>query len=514
MKFKKIITLLASSLGLIRYKRKLPKRERRKNATHVPYKYETEIPLHMSNNRQLIINILVFLYSQAPDDKVGLSELSGKIDVSRDDARDALDYLEGKGYVGASGLGRYDILCWITYEGKQILKELKYNQKNYTDEEISRIHNEEYHINTSGEYSELKWELDRLDSNQISIVQRENFINQLIDILKYPTEKRVVFLYGEPQVGKTFVLKRLQETLKDRYVPVFIHMNGWTSTQNQLDFLYELASSIQMGLELFMSDIQIKPHKLVSESQAVKEFSEFMHNLSQRVFAEGRYLVLMFDELEYLTRETDGKIFQYLVSFIENHSQHAKFIFAGSSDMPDMLEQSALSQILKDGFCVCIDCFIKEISRDLMIALTAPYFTFETKALDRIVYLTDGHPSFIKEVLEILFQYWWRNNCQVRVFDINHINTVLKDIRIELSPKLEDIWCRLSMSEKNILQQIAQNEKKKFQAQEIDAERRYHIYQDLNKLVTREILDYSSHDRQYEVRLGLLVDLIFNGILS
>lgn len=454
--------------------------------------------------KDLTEHILLHLSDQGPDDKAPLSELCEAISASKKDVRETLDKLEHGGFVEITGISRYAVLCQITYDGKQIVKE-------FTSPPSPAVSQAESEVETT----EI-WNPDRLNPQHLHIVQRENLINQVIKILENPNDYRIVFLYGQPQVGKTFVLRKLQEKLQQRYVPIYIHVNGWSSTGNKSNFLYELASSILIEVESSIPDLEIKPFEQVSEIEATAKFSRFMYTLSRSLGGENRPFLLMFDELEYLAREeTDERIFEYLLGLIERYSQQeAGFIFAGSGDMFDLLKHSALSKILARGSDVCVDCFIEETVRELITVLTAPYFTFNSEALDRMVYLTDGHPSVLKKVIiDIVDQYGrekWRN----KVISEHDINEALKDIITGLSPRLIDIWHRLSSSEKNILQQIARSNKTSFYPHEFSAERRYHTDKYLKRLVDRQILSYISSDSQYIVRLGLLVDLISHGILS
>jgi hypothetical protein len=270
-------------------------------------------------------------------------------------------------------------LCWITYDGRQILKTFdSQSDKENTVEKISPpTDTKKPTSKLIKDYPEFSWNLDTLEPPHVYIVQRQNVIEQIKGILENPDGRRIVFLWGQPQVGKTFVLEELQRILQDQYTPVFVHTNGWASTRKQSSFLYELALNIQYSLNLSRTKDHIKPFQRVSEFEATAEFIRFIRDISQSRCAEGMPFLLMFDELEYLAREeADSRIFEYLTSLVDDHYQQLRFIFAGSGDMLDLLEHGPLTEFWAKGQEVCIKCFEENVTRNLVIALTKPYFEF------------------------------------------------------------------------------------------------------------------------------------------
>jgi hypothetical protein len=88
----------------------------------------------MARNQELIGNILSYLSQQAPDDKTSLSELCTSLGYpSKNEVLQTLDYLKDRGFIEITGISRDHILCWITYTGRQIVKEFsKENLKQET----------------------------------------------------------------------------------------------------------------------------------------------------------------------------------------------------------------------------------------------------------------------------------------------------------------------------------------------------------------------------------------------
>jgi len=468
----------------------------------------------MMKKQALLEGILLHLYSQAPGDVVPLAELCEKLGVSsREPVVEALDKLEAQGYVKVSALTRLAMLCEITYKGRKIVKDLRQDSaESAEDREFPPSSFDEPNTEATEESLDFSWTLDKLDAKHVYVVQRQNVIERIQTILDDPVEGKIVFVYGQPQVGKTFVLNQLRETLQGRYVSVHIHVNGWLSISSLSEFLYELACCFES--ELLNIGYQIASFTPGVGIEATAEFSRFMNKLVQSMQEERKILLLMFDELEYLVREeTDKRIFEYLTGCADTYCQQVKFIFAGSGHLLDMLKHGPLTTLWAKGESVHIDCFDKETSLDLVIGQTSRYFAFETGALDRIVYLADGHPRLLKSMLGIIIRHWrseWRKD---EITDAD-LSSIIEDVCIELSPTLKNIWYRLPSSEKRVLQLVARNNKRRFKTQEIIIGTEPGIESCLDQLVKRQILDYNLQDKLYTVRLGLLIESISCYILS
>ncbi len=78
------------------------------------------------NTLSLTQKILLHLYEQAPDDKVGLTALCQAVgESSKDAVLEELDRLESKQAIQQQGIDREHILCWITYTGRQYVKQFR-----------------------------------------------------------------------------------------------------------------------------------------------------------------------------------------------------------------------------------------------------------------------------------------------------------------------------------------------------------------------------------------------------
>jgi len=319
-------------------------------------------PLDTSES-EIIEGILLYLSKQPPLDKVPQSDLLKALTLSSPEpVIEALHYLKDQQLIEMLVAGHKAMLCWLTYNGRKMAKEILTlaDMKNAVEgTSATDSHIIESETQAIEEYPEFSWTLKGLDPKLVYMVQRQNVIKRIQKILENPSDNRIAFLYGPPQVGKTFVLNRLKNTLPDQYVPVVIHLAGWASIEKLSSFLYELATKIKSNLEFSPSGYQIEPFRAGSELEATIEFSKFMNLLVHRVRAEGQFLLLIFDELEYLTdKDTDSRIFDYLTGCIETYlDQEVRFIFAGSGDMLDLVKSGSLARLWGKGGRVKMECF-------------------------------------------------------------------------------------------------------------------------------------------------------------
>jgi len=464
---------------------------------------------------ELSQNILLSLFALGPDDdgKVQATEVGQKLGIhpgQQEKVPNALSSLHQRALID---LIIDQQMVWIraTSNGRKMAQKL--TERGIVEESISPVDQ----VDKSSEYVRFRWDLDRLDLQCVQVVQREDVIREIRAALEDPSDRRIVLLYGQPRIGKTFILEQLREAAQDKYVPVLIHMNGWASVSTQSDFLRELAKSIRVDLAKAMK-IEIPENYLdnVPDSQCTAAFSMFMYRVSQCLSTESKPFLLMFDELEYLARgKTDILIFEYLLGLVEG-SQQVRGIFAGSGDMLDWVASSSQSLWAK-GHPVRVDCFEEDVSRKLVESLCSPYFALESDALDWLIGLVDGHPCLMKDLLDIVFHYW--RMTRMGLVSKYDLQVLLEDFCNGLSGALTDTWNRLRPEERDILRWIAQHARQEFDMRDLVSDtvldgRRFHRENAVKNLARRQILYYDAQSGCCRVRLGLLVEALSNGVLS
>jgi len=464
---------------------------------------------------ELSQDILLFLSALDPDGdgKVQATELGRKLSIHPDQQENvptALSSLHQRALIGLE-IDRQTVWIRITSNGRKTAQKLI--ERSIVEEGVSPADQ----IDESSGYLRFRWDLDRLDSQYIQVVQREDIIREILAALEDPSDRRIVLLYGQPRVGKTFILEQLRRAARDKYVPVLIHVNGWASVPTQSDFLRELAKSIRVDLAKAMK-IEIPENHLdnVPGPQCTTAFSMFMYQLSRCLSTENKPFLLMFDELEYLAREkTDTLIFEYLLGLVEG-SQQVRVIFAGSGDMLDWIESSSQGLWAK-GHPIRVDCFEDDVSRRLVESLCSPYFTLESDALDWLIALVDGHPCLMRDLLDIVFHYW--RTTRMGSVSKHDLEVLLEELCTGLSGALTDTWNRLRSQERDILRWIAQHAKHEFEMQELVSDtvlddRRFYRENAVKNLARRQILYCDTQSGCCRVRLGLLVEALSHGVLS
>lgn len=460
---------------------------------------------------QMIPKILLYLYQQAPSEKVPLSELCKQLGVSsREPVVEVLEQLQFQGYVELSALTRSAMLCWITYNGKKITKDLlpPDDTERAANIKSSRpAHIEKFEPKAIEDHSDFFWALDQLDPKHVHMVQRQNVVERIQRILARTSGKKIVFLYGSPKVGKTFVLERLKEKLRDQYVSVFINFNGWGSKGKLPTFLNELATRIEADIK--ESGYQIEPFREGAELESTKEFFKFMNHLVQSIRADGKYLLFFFEEIEYLAdQEADSRVFRLLKNETERLvKKGVRFILTSSKKMHELSRCApSLAAVLARGERVRIDCFDEAVSRSLIMTHTHRYFSFEPEAIEIAIRICDGHPSLLRNVLAFIVRHW-RSEWQKSTITEYDLIDILEDVCLELNATLTSIWSTLSPLEKHILQQVAHNNKDEFRIDEVLVGNERDTKKGLKQLVHRQILGDTRSDKElYIVRLGLLID--------
>jgi hypothetical protein len=358
---------------------------------------------------------------------------------------------------------------------------------------------------TAPYYARLSWNLERLglDLAHSSIVLRRHYVEQIRAILGDPDNPQSVYLYGQPMVGKSDLLMRLRKELRNEYIPVSVPTSS-SSVTDHTAFLWEIAQCIQTEIEF--SDIE-NPSISSIVQQKFDETTDFVRligELSRETCIAGKPFLFMFDDLDYLVRDGNGQIFEYLAWFVRHHREWVRFIFAGRPEEYDYETNPALARLLATSEHIPVKCFTLEASRALVVALTEPHYVFAEEALERIVFLVDGHPCVLKKVLNAVHDYWQELG-RPEVISEQQIEAVIEKERTALRPVLTDIHRVLSDDEKRFLAEIAQDPGMYCQPYRVASGSAADQNEVLKELARRQILDYDSTSTDYLVRLGLLL---------
>ncbi|MCP4351727.1 MAG: ATP-binding protein [Desulfobacterales bacterium] len=463
-------------------------------------------------------SLLTFLYEQPINDKVPLYEICKGINhKSREYVSKILYGLHGKQLVEIieiKGQGSKALSCSLTKYGRDIIYDLKdANSKNSgelpadkekkTDQKNTdpSAFGDDYPVFNLGE-------LDKFTPEYADVVSRNNILNDISKILESDNEK-IIYLYGLPKVGKTYVLDQLRNTLKYKFIPVKIDINGWSSICKQGTFLLELAKKICKDIKLLKQEVDIKLFGKVPEEYATIEFTDFLDELCQCTDAEKNPLVLMFDEIEYMTNlaSTDHNIYNFLINLI-HRKYPVKFIFTGSIDMFNKFKNCPLERILDIGKRIQVGCYDEKVSRDLLDKHASPFFTFNSKARERIQFLTDGHPILLQNIFNIIAEEWRIHKRTIITED--DVNAVFNDIQDKLSYIPKAIFSTLPMVERKVIEQLSQYRQEPFSHESILSDQQ-HVNEIMKKLVKLQIMKFQQS--VYSFRIGILAESVFHRII-
>jgi photosystem II stability/assembly factor-like uncharacterized protein/AAA+ ATPase superfamily predicted ATPase len=212
----------------------------------------------------------------------------------------------------------------------------------------------------------------------------------------------ILVLHGQRRVGKTSVLKHLSDRLPDRYIPIFIDLQGRVSTTLER-FLWWLAREISRALK------QIDLPAPVADRDFFKDpdyFESIYLPQIEQSLGEKR-LLLTFDEFDSLetTAAQDGLAlpFMAILKRLMDHKQ-INFIFSiGSSGHKLENMQAAYTGFFKQALYKKISFLENDDAEKLIVKPVADVLEFSTPAVEKIIEVTSGHPYFVQLVCHELF---------------------------------------------------------------------------------------------------------------
>ena len=269
----------------------------------------------------------------------------------------------------------------------------------------------------------------------------------------------ILVLHGQRRVGKTSVLKHIPNRLPDRYIPVFIDLQGRVSTT--LDrFLHWLAREITRALKDQGIEID-RPDRAAFEADPEHFESVFLPSIESKM---GEYtLLLTFDEFDTF-ESTDAQEglaipFMAILMRLMNHPK-LSFIFSiGSSGRKLENMQAAYTNFFKQALYRKISFLEQFDARDLIVKPVEGVLKYSDDAIRRIHKITSGHPYFVQLVCHELFSECQKNN-QWQV-DVDDVENILEAVVERGTVNLKFVWDEASDLEKWILAILASDNENK-----------------------------------------------------
>ncbi len=266
----------------------------------------------------------------------------------------------------------------------------------------------------------------------------------------------ILVIHGQRRVGKTSVLKQIPNFLPDRYLQVFLDLQGRTNTT--LDrFLWWLAREITRTLK--------RRHGLTisaPDREAFAEDPEILFTLFlpevQSVLEEGM-LLLTFDEFDTLEQPSiQEKLAQPLIQTLRRmmELEGFSFIFSiGSSGQQLENMQAAYTDFFKSALYKKISFLDAEDCSQLVTKPVEGVLEYEQGAVQRIYEVTAGHPYFTQLVCHELFSVCQKTG--VRVIQRPDVDAVLVSVIERGTVNLKFAWDEASDLEKWVLACLARS---------------------------------------------------------
>ncbi|MFC2028861.1 tetratricopeptide repeat protein [Chloroflexota bacterium] len=263
----------------------------------------------------------------------------------------------------------------------------------------------------------------------------------------------ILVLHGQRRVGKTSVLKHIPNRLSDKYIPVFIDLQGRVSTSFDR-FLYWLAREIIRALKDHGTDLP-RPDRATFEQDPDHFESVFLPSIEEKLGEHS--LLLTFDEFDTFesTDAQEGLAIPFM-AILKRLMDRPNFSFVfsiGSSGRKLENMQAAYTSFFKQALYRKISFLEEYDTRDLIVKPVDGVLTYSNDAVRRIFEITSGHPYFVQLVCHELFSECQKNDhWQVNVNDVNNI---LESVVERGTVNLKFVWDEVSDLEKWILASLA-----------------------------------------------------------
>lgn len=219
-------------------------------------------------------------------------------------------------------------------------------------------------------------------------------------------QNNVIILHGQRRTGKTSVLYRLGEILRETHIAVLVDMQG-KPARGEADFLFSIADDIVYAMEKENIQVALPERKDFDESPEFFFSSRFIRGLREPLGK--RNLLLLFDEFEELQRRVDDEklspeIFQFLRNLMQ-HEEKLDFIFSGTHKLEE-LGSDYWSALFNIAIYKPITFLSNAEVRRLITEPVAQYsIEYDPLAIENIISLTAGHPYFTQLLLHEVVVY-------------------------------------------------------------------------------------------------------------
>jgi tetratricopeptide (TPR) repeat protein/photosystem II stability/assembly factor-like uncharacterized protein len=268
----------------------------------------------------------------------------------------------------------------------------------------------------------------------------------------------ILVVHGQRRVGKTSVLKQLNNRLPDRYIPVFFDLQGRTHTT--LDrFLWWLAREIVRVLKQDHNIDLPLPEKEAFIADPEYFENQFISSLKSAL--DGHILLLTFDEFDNLEEtEIREELARPLIDYFRRlfNNPILNFIFSiGSSGRKLENMQASYTEFFKIALYKKISFLSHEQTLNLVTCPVKGILEYDSSAVEKIYSISNGHPYFTQLICHELFSLCQKTG--QRNLTVQDVDSIQDDVIERGTVNLKFTWDEASDLEKWILASLAQLEK-------------------------------------------------------
>lgn len=268
-------------------------------------------------------------------------------------------------------------------------------------------------------------------------------------------QNNIIVLHGQRRTGKTSVLYRLPEVLRDTHYCVLLDMQG-LAARNEAEFFYTLSDEIAYALERAGVQVELPPR---AEYEAQPEFTfraRFLRGLYPLL--REKHLLLMFDEFEELQAHVEaGRLGAEIFPFLRNLMQHERpvdFIFAGTHRLEE-LAAGYWSILFNIATYKKISFLEPDEVRRLVTEPVAPFgLEYDPLAVERIAEVTAGHPFLTQLVCHELVSY--HNETERSYLTVADVDLVLERIAERGEAHFKYVWSEADSAERAVMLALAE----------------------------------------------------------
>lgn len=268
-----------------------------------------------------------------------------------------------------------------------------------TEERITKLGTESRLESPFGSNPYLPKKALRVESGRELFKGRDEVVQQLSHHVGTALQMPMLLLQGQRRIGKTSLLNYLEKMLGSRYKVVKLDLQApecATMPQWMTGIHYEVCNKLSIE------------HKWAADDNWIKSWQELSDFLKQSSDSLNEKLIIAFDEYEKLHEffEERPKEGGQLLAAMRNFTQHqgkVVFLFIGQYIFAD-LKNPNWSEYLVQAERIRID-YLSEMDARLLMNHPRPDFEleFDDIILDKIIHLTQGHPSLLHEIGSELF---------------------------------------------------------------------------------------------------------------